>query len=335
MTQEAAPIQLTGVERASLLLITLGSKTASNVMQHLTPEEATKLASQIAKQKKVDPVLQEQVVQEYIQSRDADGVGGLGYAQELLEQALGPAKAKEVMSDITAGSGGRPFDWLKGMSASRVATSLLNERPQVISLVLAHLPGDRAAEVISQLPDSVQGKVAYRLTSMQPVAPEMVKAVEEVLRAKISKDATGDLKNVGGLQSLVAILNNADRTTEGKIMKYLEGTESAIAESVKSMMFVFEDTIKLDDRAIQIIIRELEQEDLRLSLKGAMQEIKDLFFRNMSERAAETLREDLEMMGPVRRKDVEAAQRRVVAVIRRLDEAGEISLREEDEEVVS
>jgi flagellar motor switch protein FliG len=260
--------------------------------------------------------------------------GGLDFAKELLEQSLGPDKAKEMMDDIAAGTGQRRFEWLKGSNASQLASCLQGERPQVIALILAHLPANQAADVIAQLPQEMQGAIAYRLTSMRPVAPEIVKAIDEKLKEKLAREGTGVLRSVGGLQSLVTILNNADRSTESKILEYLEQTGSGIAENVRQMMFVFEDIIKLNDRMLQLIIRELDQEDLRLSLKGASEEIKDAFFRNMSERAAEVLRDDLEMMGPVKLRDVEAARRRVVAVIHRLDEAGEISIRPDDEEIV-
>lgn len=261
-------------------------------------------------------------------------VGGLDYVKDLLEQSLGPIKAKEILDDIASGSNGRPFDWIKGSNLPQMTSALRNERPQVLALILAHLPANHAADIMSQLPPETQGIIAYRLTSMRPVSPEVVRAVDDILREKQSRERRGALRSVGGLQSLVTILNNADRTTEGKIMEYLEKTQSDIAESVRQLMFVFEDMAKLDDRALQIIIRDLDQEDLRLSLKGAPEELRTAFFRNMSERAVEVLKEDLEMMGPVKLKDVESARRRVVGVVHRLDEIGEISIRPDDEEVV-
>ncbi|MHB0913726.1 MAG: flagellar motor switch protein FliG [Armatimonadota bacterium] len=336
MTQEYSVTQLSGIEKASLFLIALGSKTAGDVLQHLPPDIMQKLCAQIARHKSVDPLLQQQVLQDFNQLQHvSQAAGGVEYVQEILEQALGPTKAKEILGEITAGSGGRPFDWLKASGASRLANCLQNERPQIIALVLAHLSADKAADVIALLPEELQGKVAYRLTSMQPVAPEIVELVEEMLKSKLSMQETGDLKAVGGLQSLVTILNNSDRQTEGRILQFLEQEEEGMAEDVRQMMFVFEDIVNLDDRALQTIIRELDQEDIRLGLKGASEEIKALFFRNMSERAAEALKEDLEMMGAVKRRDVETAQRHVVLAIRRLDEAGTISLRQDEEDVIA
>lgn len=327
--------ELSGIEKASLLLITLGTKTASDVLRHMSPDEVQRLASQIATNKTADPDLQDIVMEEFATFvKSGAGMGGLDYVKELLEQSLGPMKAKEILNDIASGSGGRPFDWIKQSSIPQLTGALRNERPQVIALILAHLPANQAADTMAQLPPEIQGDVAYRLTSMRPVAPENVRAVDDILREKLSKERRGTLRSVGGLQSLVTILNNADRSTEAKILEYLEQTEADIAESVRQLMFVFEDLVKLDDRMMQIIIRDLEQEDLKMSMKGASPEIKETFFRNMSERAVEVLKEDLEMMGPVKMKDVEAARRRVVAVVHRLDEIGEISIRPDEEEVV-
>jgi len=328
--------QLSGIEKASLLLIALGSKTASSVLQQLSPEEVHKLAAQMSKQETVAPNVREQVLSEYTQSRGQGQMsGGLEYVQELLDQALGPDKAKEVLAEIASGSSGRPFDWLRSLGADRVADFLHSERPQVIALVLAHLPTELAADMMSRLPEDLQGKVAYRLTSIRPVASEIVRAIEDTAKSRLSKEGAGSLRTVGGVQALVTILNNADRSMEKKILEYLEGTEPRIAESMKQLMFVFEDVTTLDDRAIQAVIRDSEQEDLRLSLKGASDVVKEAFLKNMSERAAEAMKEDLEMLGSVRVRDVEAAQRRMVAVIRKLEDTGEISLRQDGEEVIT
>jgi flagellar motor switch protein FliG len=180
----------------------------------------------------------------------------------------------------------------------------------------------------------MQGEIAYRLTTMLPVAPETASSIEKILQGQLMGDGSSDLKDVGGLDALVSVLNNADRATERKILEYLEEIEASIAENVKLRMFVYEDIANLDTRAIQRIIREAEQDDMRLSLKGAAQAVKDAMFSNMSERAAEALKEDLETMGPVKVKDVEAARRRIVATVRRLEDAGEITIREDTEEVI-
>lgn len=325
--------KLTGLEKASLLLIALGSETASGVLKHLSSAEVNLLCSQIAAQNHVDTKELEIVLKEFSSQRKiAHTVGGYEYAKELLEQALGADKAEEILGEISHGHIGKPFEWVKSPDIPRLANILQHERPQIIALVLAHLNVEQASALLSALPQDLQGNIAYRLTSMKPVDIDIVHTIDSVLRERIARSSSGDMKAVGGLQSLVTILNNADRSTENKIISYLEQTESDIADSVKQMLFVFEDIVNLDDKAIQSVIRELDQEDLRLSLKGASEEIREVFFRNMSERAVQALREDLEMMGSVRRRDVEAAQRRVVSVIRSLEEAGEISTRPDEEE---
>ncbi len=332
---EPAAIHLSGIEKASLLLIALGSKTASGILQQLDPQEVQKLCTRIAMHKNVDPKVRDAVLREVAQSEQGKSAGGMNYAQELLEQSLGSTKAKEMLADIAKGTGARAFDFVTAGNVSRLAHCLRNERPQVITLVLAHLTSDQAAAALAQLPEELQGRVAFRLTSMQPVALEVVKPIEEIVKQRMSSDSGGDRMSVGGLQSLVSILNNADRSTENKILEFLQQTEATIADNVREMMFVFEDVITLDDRSLQVVIRELEQDDMRLSLKGASEEIREAFFRNMSERAAEAIKEDLEMMGPAKRRDVEAAQRRVVSVIRRLEESGDINLRTEEEDIIA
>lgn len=333
MNHILATQKMSGLEKASLLLIALGSKAASGVLQHLSPAEVHTLCSQIAAQNKVDNFNLEHVLHEFTsQHNSTRSAGGLDYARELLQQVLGTAKAEEILGDISEGNITKPFEWLKTSDIPRLANILLHERPQVIALVLAYLGIDQASILLSTLPQELQGNVAYRLTSMKPVDIDIVRTIDEIIREKLSRNNSGDLKAVGGLQSLVTILNNADRSTENMIITYLEQTESSIADSVKQMLFVFEDVANLDNKAIQAIIRELEQEDLRLSLKGTSPEIREVFFRNMSERAVEAMREDLEMMGSVKKRDVEAAQRRVVSVIRRLEEEGEINIRQDEEE---
>lgn len=334
LISENETTQLSGLQKASLLLIALGSKTAGSVLQQLSPDEVRSLCEEIAKQKNVDGDVQEQVLQEFARAQGAgSGDGGVEYARELL-QAVG-ANADELLADFSDETSGRSFGWLKGMNTAQLAACLQAERPQVTALVLAHLQPSFAADVISALPEEVQGKVAYRLTTMQPVAPEAVKAVEENLRIKLSRDGASDLKAVGGIRSLVTILNNADRPTEKQVLDFLEQAEASIAESVRQMLFVFEDIIKLDDQALQTVIRELDQQDLRLSMKGAPEEIQEAFFKNMSERAAEALKEDLEVMGPVRLREVEAARGRVVAVVRRLNETGQINISSDKEDMVA
>ena len=334
MAQEtAAP--LSGVEKASLLLLALGTEAAGSVLQKLSPDDVKVLGSSIAKLNNIDQTAKESVLQEFAQRHKGGArMPGADYVRQILENALGSTKAQELATEIFMDTSGQPFDWLENVATPRLAACLRNERPQVIALILAYMPPVRAADVISQLPEQVQGDVAYRLGYMQSVSPQIAEAVEEILETKLARDSSAAMKAVGGVNSLVAILNNADRSTEAKILDYLDTVEAGVAESVREMLFVFDDIAKLDDAALRSILQETEQEDIRLAMKGSTEAIREAFFKNMSERAAEAMKEDLEMMGRVKVRDVEAAQRRIMTVVRRLDEAGTISIRANDEEFV-
>lgn len=335
MAQETA-VSLSGIEKASLLLLALGAEAAGSVLQKLSPDDVKILGSNIAKFNNVDPSMKEHILQEFaVRHQGGVMMPGAEYVRQILESALGSSKAQDAIAEIFTDNSDQPFDWLKSVGTPRLAACLRGERPQVIALILAYLPAVRAADVISQLPEQVQGDVAYRLGYMQSVSPKIAEAVEEILETKLSREGNTALKAVGGVNSLVAILNNADRATEAKILDYLEAVEAGVAESVREMLFVFDDIAKLDDTALRAILQETEQEDVRLAMKGSIETIREAFFKNMSERAAEAMKEDLEMMGRVKVRDVEAAQRRVMAVVRRLDEAGTISIRSDNEEFIS
>ena len=327
MLQETDTTQLSGLDKASLLLVALGSGAAGTVLKHLTAEEAQMLGARIARQKTVDASVGAAIADEFVKShRSGSATAGIDFAREVLQQALGPAKAEEVLSELSTDSRPKPFGWLRQVASSSLAGSLRNERPQVIALVLSHLPPSKAAEVVSQLPEEARGDVAHRLTRVQEVSPEVTQTLESALRNALQGGGGARRDKAEGLRTLVEILNNSDRATESKILEHLERTEPAVAESVRSMLFAFEDVVRLDDRTLQIVIQALEQEDLRLAIKGSSDEIKEALLRNMSQRAADAMREDLEVMGRVKVRDIEAAQRRIVSVIRQLDERGEIAI---------
>lgn len=333
MAQSA--VSFSGVQKASLLLLALGTEAAGAVLQKLSPEEVKVLGSNIAKLNNVDASMKSSVFQEFTTKHKGGlSVPGADYVKQILESALGSAKAEEMATEIFMDDPDRPFDWLKTIPTPKLAACLRSERPQVIALILAYISPARAAEVISGLPEQIQGDVAYRLGYMQSVSPEIAEAVEEILQSKLSREGSTTLKAVGGVNSLVAILNNADRATEAKILEYLDTVEAGVADSVREMLFVFEDVAKLDDTALRAILQDADQEDVRLAMKGSTEAIREAFFKNMSERASEAMKEDLEMMGRVKVKEVEAAQRRIMAVVRRLDEAGTISIRADNEEFV-
>lgn len=318
-----------------MLLVALGADVSSSVLQQLTPEEIERLTAEIVMLKRVDLGLRTQVIEECKHSLgDQSVVGGAEYARVILEQVVGGAKAKELLARLTSGGGVGSFRWLRAVPPTQLVQCIRNERPQVAALVLGHLPPEQAALVLSALPEQVQGEVALRLTAMQPTDPEVVKGIDEILLQRLSTSENAAFTEVGGNETVVNILNNVDRGTEKKIMEFLTEAAQDTAEAIKEMMFVFDDIVNLDDRAVQVILRDVPQDDLRLALKGSADSVKELFFRNMSQRAAETLKEDLEASGPVRLRDVESAQGRIAFVARALDEAGEISIRDKGEDVV-
>jgi len=328
-------ISLSGIEKASVLLISLGADISSSVLQQLTPEEIERLTSEIVMLKRVDKGLCDQVMDECKESlsKQSSG-GGAEYARVLLEQVVGGAKAKELLARFSSGGGAGNFRWLRAVPPSQLAQCIRSERPQVAALVLGHLPADQAAQVLSALPEQMQGEIAFRLTAMQPTDPDVVRGVDEILLQRLSTSENAAFTEVGGNEVVVNILNNVDRGTEKKIMEFLTEVDTETANSIKEMMFVFEDLLNLDDHSLQMILRDVPQEDIRLALKGSPESVKDVFFRNMSQRAAETLKEDLEASGPVKLRDVDAAQGRIASIARALDEAGEISIRSTGEDVI-
>ncbi len=326
---------MSGLEKASVLLITLGAEISSAVLQQLTPDEIERLAAEILRLKKIDPKTRRRVLDDCRKTiLESPEFGGMEYAQTVLSQVFGETKAREVLGKLAAGGGVGTLRWIRSISPRQLVHAIRNERPQVVALVIGHLPPEQAAEVLSALPEDIQGQVVLRLTTMQPTDPEVIRYLNQTLHLRLASSDNAAMTEVGGNDAVVQILNAIDRSSEKKILDYLTGVDEDVANSIKEQMFVFEDLLNLDDRAIQAVLREVPQEDLRLALKGASPEDRDVFFRNMSQRAAETLKEDLEATGPVRLRDVEAAQGRIVIVARQLDEAGEISLRESNEEVV-
>lgn len=333
---KASLAQLSGIERAAVLLIALGQDLSSTVMQQLTPDEIERLTSEILRMKRVDPSVTAQVIDECRNSLgESTNSGGIEYATSVLGQVFGEAKAREIIAKLSSGGGVGTLRWVKGVPPRQLAQAIRNERPQVIALIVGHLPGEMAAQVIMELPDVSRGPVVMALHSMQPTDPEVIRALNQIMLAKMANTESATYTEVGGNDSVVQILNNVDRSTERKILDYVGAANEEVAQQIKDCMFVFEDLLKLDNRAIQAILREVPQEDLRIALKGTDNSVRDIFYTNMSQRAAETLQEDLENSGPVRIRDVEAAQMRIVNIARQLDESGEISLRDSGEDTVS
>ncbi|MCE7794607.1 flagellar motor switch protein FliG [Salipaludibacillus sp. CUR1] len=318
---------LTGKEKAAILLISLGPDVSARVYKHLSEEEIEKLTLEIASVKKVEQDTKEEIINQFHQLAVAQEYitqGGIGYAKDVLEKALGADEAMEIINRLTSTLQVRPFDFARKAEAGQIFNFIQNEHPQTIALVLSYLDSEQSGQILSSLSQEVQADVAKRIALMDSTSPEIVNEVESILERKLSATVTQDYTQAGGIESVVEVLNSVDRSTERTILDSLEIQDPELAEEIKKRMFVFEDIVTLDNRSIQRVIRDVENEDLQLALKVASDEVKEILFNNMSQRMSETFKEEMEFMGPVRLKDVEEAQTRIVAVIRRLEEAGEI-----------
>lgn len=318
---------LTGKQKAAILLISLGPEISAQIFKHLKDEEIEQLTLEIANTRKVKNEDKETTITEFrnlLLAKEYISSGGIEYAKEILEKALGTQRALEIIQRLTATLQVKPFDFIRKTDPAQLLNFIQAEHPQTIALIIAYLDADQAAAIISALPPDRQADVARRIAMMDRTSPEMVREIERLLERKLSSIVSEDFASVGGVQTVVDILNRADRTTEKTIMESLEIQDPEMAEEIKRRMFVFEDVIQLDDRAIQQILREVDGKDLALALKGTSEEVGAKISKNMSKRAGDMLREEMEFMGPVRLRDVEDAQQRIVNVIRKLEEAGEI-----------
>ncbi|MTT32281.1 flagellar motor switch protein FliG [Terrilactibacillus sp. BCM23-1] len=320
--------EITGRQKAAILLITLGAEVSAQVFKHLTDQEMEDLTLEISQVRTIDKDTKAQVVDEFFQTAMAQeyiSQGGIGYAKKILEKAIGPEAAIDVINRLTSTLQVKPFDFMRKTDAHQILNFIQQEHPQTIALVLSYLNPDQAAQILSALPQERQADIARRIATMDRTSPEVISQVERVLEKKLSSTAvTQDYTQTGGIAAIVDVLNGVDRTTERNILDHLGSQDPDLADEIKNRMFVFEDIIVLDDRAIQRIIRETDNEDLVLALKTASEEVRKVLFSNMSERMAETFREEMEFMGPVRLRDVEEAQTRIVNIIRKLEDAGEI-----------
>ena len=318
---------ISGREKAAILLITLGPDKSAKIFKHLQEDEIEQLTLEIANINKVDAETMDKVVDEFYQiclAQDYISQGGISYAKDILEKALGSQKALELINRLTASLQVRPFDFVRKADPNQILNFIQNEHPQTIALILSFLNPSQAAVILSGLPSEKQTDVAKRIALMDRTSPEIIKEVEGVLEKKLSTLVTADYTSTGGIQSIVDILNFVDRGTERNIIETLEIQDSELAEEIKRRMFVFEDIINLDNRSIQRFLREVDNKDLALALKGSSEDVSNLIYENMSKRLQEMIKEDIEYMGPVRLKDVEEAQQRIVNIIRKLEDAGEI-----------
>ena len=318
---------LTGKQKAAILLISLGPDVSASVYKHLSEEEIEKLTLEISGVRKVDSKEKEEILEEFHSiaiAQDYITQGGIGYAKQVLEKALGAEQAAAIINRLTSSLQVRPFDFARKADPGQILNFIQNEHPQTIALILSYLEATQAGQILSELPQEMQADIARRIALMDSTSPEIINEVEQILERKLSATVTQDYTQTGGVEAVVDVLNGVDRATERTILDALEIQDPDLAEEIKKRMFVFEDIVTLDGRAIQRVVRESDNDDLKLALKVASEEVKEIVFRNMSKRMVDTFLEEMEYMGPVRLRDVEEAQSRIVSVIRRLEEAGEV-----------
>lgn len=324
----AIPDNLTGIQKAAILLITLGADISAGVLKgKFTDEEVEKISQEISLFENVPVEIQKGVIEEFIQltqARDYLLRGGFNYARDVLEKAVGQQKAVEILERVSVTIQKVPFSNLRRTEAKHLYNFIRDEHPQTIALVLTYIHPEQASIILASLQPEIQADVARRIAIIERIAPEVVKEVEAVLEKKLSVVVTQQDQQTGGIKSLVNILNRVDRSTEKTILEELETNDPELADEIRKLMFVFEDIVKLHDAAIQRVLREVDQKDLAKAMRGSNEDVKNRIYKNMSKRAADMLREEIQFMGPVRLRDVEDAQQRIVQIIRRLDEAGEI-----------
>lgn len=336
----SATITSAGVRKAAILLVQLGREKAATVLSHLSDVEVELVSAEIARLESIDATETESVMTEFrelVKVRAHIAQGGLAFAEEMLQQSLGSDRAAEIIERLNAAAVQLPFQFLHRADPAQLRSFIADEHPQVIALVLAHMTPDKASLLLSGLPPEQQAEVAHRIAVMDRTSPEMVQAVESTLERKLSSVLQpSEMSRVGGLDPLVNIINRSDRSTERQIVEGLETLDPALAEEVRSRMFMFEDIVQLDDRSVQQVLRQVETSALALALKGVPEQVRQKITSNLSERASENLLEEVELLGPVRLAQVEEAQQSVIRTIRQLEESGEIIIRRgSDDEFVT
>ena len=327
MSARTAEEKITGLQKAAILLIALGPEKSAAIFKHLKEEEIEELTLEIANTRSITPQVKEEVVTEFYQvclAQQYIAEGGINYAKELLEKSFGTEKAMDVISRLTASLQVKPFEFVRKTDAAQLLNFIQDEHPQTIALILSYLSPAQAALIVSALPPDRQSDVAKRIAVMDRTSPEVIKEVEKVLESKLASLVNQDYTIIGGVDAVVEILNTVDRGTEKHIMETLEIEEPELADEIRKKMFVFEDILLLDDRAIQRVLRDVDNGDLAIALKGSNEEVQNAIFNNLSKRLAVMIKEDMEFMGPVRMKDVEEAQQKIVNIIRKLEDSAEI-----------
>ncbi|WP_081677243.1 flagellar motor switch protein FliG [Butyrivibrio sp. WCD3002] len=323
----ALTANLSGTQKAAILLIALGPEKSSAIFKHLKEDEIEELTLEIANTRSVTPQVKDAIIEEFYGiclAQQYIAEGGINYAKELLEKALGEDKAMDVISKLTASLQVKPFEFIRKADPSQLLTFIQDEHPQTIALVMSYMSPAQSALILGALPPERQADVAKRIATMDRTSPDTIKDVERVLETKLSALVNQDYTVVGGVDAVVEILNTVDRATEKHIMETLEIEQPELADEIRKKMFVFEDILLLDDRAIQRVLRDVDNADLGLACKGSTEAVQTAIFNNLSKRLAAMIKEDMDFMGPVRMKDVEEAQQKIVNIIRKLEDSGEI-----------
>jgi flagellar motor switch protein FliG len=319
------PPRISGRQKAAVLLVALGPEKAAEVFRHLREDEIESLSLDMAKQGQIKPDVSAYVFEELaalVQAYDSLATGGVDYAREVLERSLGSERAAEIIGRLSTVIEMRPFEFLRRTPPEHIVTFLRSEAPQTIALVVANLHTTLAAQVLSCLPEDQQADIAMRIARMSETPPDVVREIENVMRRKLENVVQQEYSAAGGVKSLAEILNYTDRPTERNVLDTLSEQDAELGEEVRRLLFVFEDIAKLDDRSIQMVLREVDQKDLALALRGVDEQVKERLLANMSERGAQMLREEMEYQPPQRKRVVEEAQGRIVAIVRRLEDAG-------------
>ena len=328
-----------GRQKAAIFLVSVGAEVSSEIFKYLREDEIETLTFEIARLETIEPEQKDAILvefQELMMANQFITIGGIDYARELLEKSLGSQKAVDIINRLTSSLQVRPFDFIRRTDPAHLLNFIQQELPQTIALILAYLEPNKASVILQSLPNEIQSEVARRIAVMDRTSPEVLREVERVLEKKLSTLSSEDYTTAGGVPSIVEILNLVDRSSEKQIIEALEEEDPELAEEIKKRMFVFEDIVMLDDRSIQKVLREVDTAELSKALKSVDSEVQEKIFRNMSKRAAAMLKDDMEFMGPVRLKDVEESQQKIVSIIRHLEDNGDIVVARagEDELVV-
>ncbi len=317
-----------GARKAAVLLLSMGSEEAAGILRYMKRSDVEAITVEIAKMKRVDPSLQDEVLTEFYHLSQADrqiAEGGADLAKEMLERAFDDQRATEIMHRLRNFLQKRPFEMLRKVDAAQITALVQDEHPQTIAVILSHTEPAQSAAVLSALPADLQTDVARRIALMGRAAPEVIKEVESLIEQKLSDLAADEASGGGGgLNVIVPILNNTERAAERLIMARLEEQDPELAENIRNRMFVFENMVQLEDRYIQKVLRRVDNKTLAMAMKGAVPDITEKIMKNLSQKAAELLKDDIDVLGPVRIRDVEQAQREIVNIIRQLEDQGEI-----------